>query len=146
MVRPLAEWLLSLLDRRPGSSSLPDVAPPRPDDAVVFQLFQTVGRPAADAGDGEYEHIRTLRDDQRAWTWFEGKFVATEHDVAGFEHDITSFHGGEVIDRFRDDSTPGDVSSLFVMDPGEFSTYEYAVQDVPVPTSFEVLVEQVEQE
>lgn len=92
---------------------------------------------------GEYEHIRTLRDDSREWTWFEGKFVATKYDVVGFEHELTFFHDDEVIDRMRGDFMPGDVSSVFVMDPGEFSTYEYAVKDERVPTSFEALVEQV---
>lgn len=92
---------------------------------------------------GEYEHIRTLRDDRREWTWFEGKFIATEQGVVGFEHELRFRYQGETIDRMTGDFKPGDYSSIFKMDPGEFSTYEYAVQDNRVPTAFEVLVEQV---
>lgn len=95
---------------------------------------------------GDYEHIVTRRDERREWTWFEGKFVALDPGVVGFEHAITFYHGGDVLDRWRGDFLPGEESSLFVMEPGEFSTYEYALKAGPVPTLFEVLVEQVKEE
>lgn len=95
---------------------------------------------------GDYEHIRTLRDDRREWTWFEGKFVATASDIIGFEHELRFRVEGETIDRMTGDFMPGEHSSFFKMDPGEFSTYEYAVQDDRIPTSFEVLVKQVKEE
>ena len=95
---------------------------------------------------GEYEHFRTLRDEERGWTWFEGRFVATDSGVVGFDHELKFFHEGERIDRWRSDFEPGEYSSLFVMEPGEGTTYEYPVRDGSVPTSFEVLVKQIKEE
>lgn len=94
---------------------------------------------------GEYEHFRTLRDEERGWTWFEGQFVATESSVAGFEHEHRFFRDGEEIDRWRSDFEPAEYSSLFVMDEGEGTTYDYALRTDPVPTSFEVYVKQIKE-
>lgn len=95
---------------------------------------------------GEYEHFQTLRDEERGWTWFEGRFVATDSDVVGFDYELTFRRDGEVIDRWRSEFEPAEYSSMFVMDPGEGTTYEYPVRDAPVPTSFEVLVQQMKEE
>lgn len=84
--------------------------------------------------------------EERGWTWSEGTFVATDSGVVGFDHELTFFHEGERIDRWLSNFEPGEYSSLFVMEPGEGTTYEYPVRDAPVPTSFEVLVTQIREE
>jgi len=52
---PLAEW-------RPLPVRLADVGRPGADEPVVLQLFETVGRPATGACDGERRREQFLRD------------------------------------------------------------------------------------